>query len=225
MRVRSRYREERFSAFVDEVRERRRRHRLGGIVHLLVDLRQQSQQENWIEFQNYHLKRHERLEKERDGLKKADDEATTGSGRTAQEEEAIQRSLEYTERTLRWHEVFLRWIEQQRLTMDQRPPTPIEEDSGDRNVTPRASIRQRRSRRPDTSAISRKARVSKPSSKRQKMRVQTFKAPRFEPKYVNSVVATPSSTQQVPKRRETKSRCAKENPLGQLCPQRVSKAK
>ena len=225
VRVRSRYRKEQFSSFVDEVRKRRRRHGLGGGVHLLVDLQQQSQQKNWIEFQNYHLKRHERLEKERDALKKVGDAATIGSGRTAQNEEAIQRRLEYAERTLRWHEVLLGWTEQQRLAMDQRPPAPIDEDSDDRNAVLRASIRQRQSRRPDTSAIFRKARVSKPSPKSRNLRVQTFKAPKSEPVIVNSVVATPSSIQQVPKRRETKPRRAKETPLGQLCPQRVSKAK
>ena len=224
-RVRSRYRKEQFSAFVDEVRERRRRHGLGGGVHLMVDLQQQSQQENWIEFQNYHLKRHEDLEKKRNGLKKAGDAATIGSGRTAQNEEAIQRRLEYAERTLRWLKVFLGWTEQQRLAMDQRPPSPIEEDSDDRSVVLRASIRQRRSRRPDTSTIFHKARVSKPSPKSRNMRVRTFKAPKSEPFIVNSAVTTPSSIQQVPKRQETKPRRAKETPLGQLCPQRVSKAK
>ncbi|KAL8724032.1 MAG: hypothetical protein Q9166_008168 [cf. Caloplaca sp. 2 TL-2023] len=225
IRVRSRYPKEQFSAFVDEVRERRRRHGLGGGVRLLVDLQQQSQQENWIEFQNYHLKRHDRLEKERDGLKEAGNMATIGSGRTAQNEEAIQRRLEFAERTLRWHEVFLQWTEQQRLAMNQRPPTPIEEESDDRNAALRASIRQRRSRRPNASAFFRKARVSKSTPKSRNMRVRTFNAPNSEPIIVNSVVATPSSIQQVPKPRETKPRHTKGTPLGQLISQRVSKVK
>ncbi|KAL9632969.1 MAG: hypothetical protein Q9164_004982 [Protoblastenia rupestris] len=109
--------------------------------------------------------------------------------------------------------------------MDQRPPRPIEEDSDDRNAALRASTRQRRLRRPDTSAIPRKARVSKPSPESRNMRVRTFKAPKSEPIIMNSVVATRSSIQQVLKRRETKPRRAKETSLGQLCPQRVSKAK
>jgi len=134
VRVRGRYRKEQFSVFVDEVWERRRRYGLGDGVHLLVDLQRQGQQENWIEFQNYHLKRHKRLEKKRDGLKKAGDAATIDSGRAAENEEAMQRHLDYAERTLRWHEVFLGWTEQQRLAMDQWPPTPIEEDSDDRNA-------------------------------------------------------------------------------------------
>lgn len=69
-RVRSRYRNELFSTYVYEVRERRQRHGLGGDFHLLSYSEQQSQQKNWVEFHNYHLKRHERLEKKRDGLMK-----------------------------------------------------------------------------------------------------------------------------------------------------------
>ena len=118
VRVRGRYRNELFSTYVDEVRERRRRHGLGGDVHLLLYSQQQSQQENWVEFQNYHLKRHERLEKKRDELKKELDDAQKkagdtdmiGSEHTAQNEKVIQRRLEYVERTLRWHEIILRWI-------------------------------------------------------------------------------------------------------------------
>ena len=75
--------------------------------------------------------------KKRNGLKKDLNEArkrasntdTEGSGRAAQNENAFQARLEYAERTLRWHEVLLVWIEQQRLTMDLRPLTPVEGDT------------------------------------------------------------------------------------------------
>ena len=235
VRIRGRYRNELFSTFVDEVRERRRRHRLGDDIHLLLDSQQQNQQQNWIEFQNYHLKHHERLEKKRDVLKeelddaqrKAGDTDIIGSEHAAQNERAIQRHLEYAERTLRWHEVILTWIERQRVTMGPRPLTPVE-DSDDQSVAlkavSRASIRQRRSRRPDTSTVLGKVRVSKPSPKSRNMRRQTFKAPKSKPVTVDSDVTTPSSTQPLPKRRETKPRFVKEKPLGQLRPQRVSKA-
>jgi hypothetical protein len=175
-RVRDRYRNK-LCTYVDEVHERRRRHGLDDDVHLLLDS-QQSRQENWIEFQNYHLKHHERLKKKRDGLKKdldaqkrASETDTEGSKRATQNENAIQRRLEYTERTLRWHEVLLGWIEQQRLTMDPQPLTPIEEDSGDQNAVLKAvreaSTRQRRS---DSSAVLGKVRVSKPKSKNRNTR-------------------------------------------------------
>lgn len=47
--------------FMDDVRERRRRHGLGGDIRLLPKLRQQCRLKNWIEFQNYHLKQLERF--------------------------------------------------------------------------------------------------------------------------------------------------------------------
>jgi len=55
---------------VNEVRERRRAHELNDNVHLLWDPEQQSRQQNWIEFQDYHLKLHEWQKKKRDGLQK-----------------------------------------------------------------------------------------------------------------------------------------------------------
>lgn len=82
LQIRDRYRKTPFSIFVDEVRDRRRWHGLGVDVHLLLDSQQQSQQENWIEFQNYYLKHHERLEKKRDGLKKELDDAQKEGGDT-----------------------------------------------------------------------------------------------------------------------------------------------
>ena len=225
VRVRSCYRKGQFSAFVDEVRERRRRHGLDGDVQLLVNLQKQSQQENWIEFQNYHLKRHERLEKKRDGLKEAGDAAMIAHESAAQNEETIQRRLEYAERTLWWHEVFLGWIEQQRCAMDPQPPTLIEDDSDDQNAVQRASNRQCQPKRPDTSAILRKAKVSKPTPKSRNMRVRESKGTKSEPAFMNSVVATLSSINQVPMSRETKLRRAKKTPLSQICPQKVSKAR
>ena len=68
--VRARYQHKPFSSFEDEVRERRQRHGLDGSVSLLLDLNQQSQLQNWIEFQNYQLKRLEQFDKERDEWKK-----------------------------------------------------------------------------------------------------------------------------------------------------------
>ena len=162
---------------MNEVRERRRRHELYDEVRLLLDPQQQSKQENWNEFQDYHLKHHEGLEKERDGLKKDLDEVrriagnadTGGSERAAHNERAFQGRLEFTERTLRWHEVLLGWIEQQRLTMDPRPLTPVEEYICGQNAVlkaiRKASIDQRRLKGLATSAVLGKARVSKSKSK------------------------------------------------------------
>ena len=229
-KLRHRYRNESFSIYLDKVRERRRAHGLDDNAHLLLDLQQQNRQQNWIEFQDYHLKIHERQEKKRDGLQKdldnvrkeAGDTDVEGSEYTAQHERAIHQILEYAETILRWHKVILYWIEQCRLAMDPQPPTPVEEDSGDQNSP---SNRQRRSNRRDTLAVLGKVRVSKSTPKFQNIRTRTSKATISKPISVDPAVTLHRSTQeQMPKRRETKPRRAKEKALGQLRPQRVAKA-
>ena len=203
---------------MNEVHERRRRHGLNNDIYLLLfDSQQQGQEENWVEFQNYHLKHLERLRKKRDGLKmdldgaqkRAIDTGTEASRRLAQNENTIQHSLEYTERTLRWHEVLLNWIEQKRLAMDAQPLTPIEEDRGYPNTVPkaarRASLRQSRSRGLDCSAaVLGMVRVSKPKQKGRITRTQMPKASISPPFIVDLGVTTPNSSQEMPKRRETK---------------------
>lgn len=225
-RLRYRYRNKSFSVFMDEVRERRRAHGLDDNIHLLLDPQQQSRQQNWIEFQDHHLKLHEWQKKKRDGLQKdldntqkgAGDTDMEGSERAAQQERAIHQRLEYAETTLRWHEVILRWIEQWRLAMDPLPSTPVEKGSGDQSSS---SNRQRRSERRNTPAVLGKVRVSKSTPKGQNIRTRTSKATICKP---ISAVTIQSSTQQMPKRREIKPRRAKEKALGQFLPQRVAKA-
>ena len=56
-KIRAYYHTKAFSIFVDNVRERRQRHKVGGDVRLLFNSEQQSRLGNWIEFQNYHLNR------------------------------------------------------------------------------------------------------------------------------------------------------------------------
>lgn len=228
-RLRYRYRNKSFSIFLDEVRERRRAHGLDDNVHLLLDPHQQSRLQNWIEFQDYHLKLHERQKKKRDGLQKeldntekgVGDAGMKGSERAAHQERAIHQRLEYAETTLQWHEVILWWIEQWRLAMDPLPPTPLEKGTGDQNSS---SNRQRRSKRRSTPAVLGQVRVSKSTSKGQNIRTRTSEATIYKPISVNSAVTIPSSTQQMPKRREIKPRRAKEKALGQFLPQRVAKA-
>ena len=127
-----RFRNDSFDEFVDEVRERRRRHGLSGDVRLLSDLRQQRQLEKWIEFQNYHLIQLERFEAEQDKSKQslydtwklASDTNASGSKRAAGNVEALEHILECGERDLERHKALLNWIEQQRQTMDPGHPTP-----------------------------------------------------------------------------------------------------
>lgn len=140
-RLRYRYRNKSFSMFVDKVRECRQAHGLHGNVHLLLDPQQQSWQQNWIEFQDYHLRLHELQRKKRDRLqteldniqREATDMDMKGSAHSPHREEAICRSLEYAERNLRWHEVFLCWIEQCRVSIDLLPGKPDEKGNGDQN--------------------------------------------------------------------------------------------
>ncbi|KAL8937939.1 MAG: hypothetical protein Q9211_003438 [Gyalolechia sp. 1 TL-2023] len=228
-RLRHSYRNKSFSIFVDDVRGRRRARSLDDNVHLLWDLQQQSRQQDWIEFQDYHLKLHELQEKKYDGLQKELDKTqrevggtdVEGSERAAQQERAIHQRLEYAETTLRWHEVILCWIEQCRLTMDSLSPRPVEKGSGDHNSS---SSRQRLPKRPNTLPVLGKVRVSKSTLKSPNIRNRTTKARISTPLSLDSAVTTPSTTQQIPKRREIKPRRAKENALGQLLPQRVDKA-
>ena len=225
-RVRYRYRNKSFSVFMDEVRERRRAHGLDDNIHLLLDPQQQSRQQNWIEFQDYHLKLHEWQKKKRDGLQRdldntqkgAENTDIKGSERAAQQERAIHQRLDYAETTLRWHEVILRWIEQWRLAMGPLPSTPVEKGNGDQSSS---SNRQRRSERQNTPAVLGKVRVSKSTPKGQNIRARTSKATIYK---AISTVTIQSSIQQMPKRRELKPRRAKEKALGQFLPQRVAKA-
>ena len=145
-----------------------------------------------------------------------------GSEHAAQQERANHQRLEYAETTLRWHEVILCWIEQCRLAMDPLPPTPVEEGSGDQKSL---FNRQRHSKRRDTLTVLGKVRVSRFTPKCQNIRIRTSKATISKPISVDSAVTISNSTQQqMPKRREIKSRRAKEKVLGQFLPQRVAKA-
>ena len=119
-RDRNRYRNKTFSNFVDGVRERRRRHEVGGHIHLLMGPEQQSRLETWMEFQNYHLTGLERLRKKREELENDLDNAQKEaqvSEHAAKVAGAVRQCLKHAERDLDWHKVLLQWIEQERQTM------------------------------------------------------------------------------------------------------------
>ena len=237
LRTRDRYRDKSFTKFVDEVCERRRRHALGGDVRLLLDPKQQSRLENWIEFQNYHLRNHEQDERKRDELKnelndaqkKAKDTHTAASERAARDAQALRRILENAERDLERHKVLLQWIEQERRVMDPGFPTPVNEDNNNHDTAPKVvrstSTRSRHKSRTETSAVLGKVRVSKTKPKKWKTQTQKPKAPEFKATIQDSDAIPQSSIPQTPKRRETKPRRAEEErPLRPVRPRRVSKA-
>lgn len=139
-----------FGMYEDEVRERRRRYGLRGDVHLLPDSRQHSRLQNWVEFQNYHLKKLERLETEQDeSRQKLDDTRKLASDRSApapkragNSAEALEHILEQVERSIEQRKVLLDWIEQWRQVMDTgHPIPPCEENNNEQTVLSEAGPR------------------------------------------------------------------------------------
>lgn len=231
---RRRFRNEHFDEFLNEIRERRRRHGLDGDVHLLPNLRQQCQLENWTEFQNYHLKQLERFEaKQNESKQKLDDARklvrntnVSGFRRTADNIEALEHMLKCDERNLERHKILLHWIEQQRQAMDSRHLTPpLQEDDGQAILSKagsRTSARSSRKRRLKASAVLGQAKVMKAKSKKQNALTQKLRQPEFEP-IIHNLDAVPQASMC----QETTPQLTEEGetPLRQFRPQRVSKAK
>ncbi|KAL8808693.1 MAG: hypothetical protein Q9200_004108 [Gallowayella weberi] len=227
-RLRHRHRNKPFNMYIDQLRGRRRAHGLDDNVHLLPDPHEQSPQQNWIEFQDYHLRVHEQHINERDKILR---DLVSGTDKEGSEQAPgwkppFHRGLDFAERNLRWHEVMLSWIEQCRLAMDPPPPTPVEEGTGQQNPS---SNPQPRWKRPNTSTVLDKVRVSKstpktPTPKSQNSRTRKLNTMIPTPDSVASAANEPSTIREMPKRREMKPRRAKEKALRQLLPQRVAKA-
>jgi len=145
-RARARYRNKPFSEFVEDTRERRRRYRLGGDISLQLDPEQQSQLENWTEYQNYHLKRLEQSEKKQvdlerqleDAQKKAKDTDTAASQPVAHDIEVIPRILGIVEWDLQRLKVLLQWIENERQAMDLGHRALVEDGGDDHDTAPKA---------------------------------------------------------------------------------------
>ena len=228
--VRRYYRHRNFSEFVDQVRQRRRRHGLGGNVCLQLDL-EQGRLETWIEFQDWHLQRLEGFEKHRDKLSKElnntrGEAEDTGATEVA---EACEQKLEYTEWVLKRHNTLLHWIELERLAMDTGYSTLVKEDRGNRDAASkavrRASSTTRRKKQPEAPTVLGEVRVSKAKRTKRNMPRQKRKTPESEPG-IEDLDTPESSIPQAPKRWESKPRRTKtETPLRQLRPQGVSKIK
>ena len=215
---------------MDKVRERRRRHNLNSDVRLLLDPRQQSQLENWMEFQNYHLQQLEKFEEEHDELekeldnnqRKAKDEDIAVSKLAMKDTPAIQQDLRYFERKLNWHKVLLQWIEEQRRAMDEEYQTFVQGDNEEQYVKaiPRTSTRGRR-KRSQPPAVLGNVRVSKSVPKKRRMQTRKSKALEFRPAIQDPDAVLHCSVPQTPRRRKVGTK--KETALRQFRPQRVSK--
>ena len=101
------------------IRERRRRPNLEGDVNLQSESSKQSRLENWIEFQDYHLQRHETLEKKLDDLRitsietsnKLKNANAADFERAALDARICEEKPKSAEQRLKQHEILLRWIE------------------------------------------------------------------------------------------------------------------
>ncbi|KAK0952454.1 hypothetical protein LTS01_024823 [Friedmanniomyces endolithicus] len=203
-----------FGLLEAEIRERRQRNGLDEDVQLLPDTGQQSRQQDLIEFQDFHLEFWERKTKDRQELrdqleearKIAGDRGAEGSGCAARDAISIPQVLEYADSILRWHDVFLQWIERQRVAMDPRPQTPVEQSRGDQDTSV-SPLRYESSNAPV-------AVVEPPQSRPESTK----------PVSKDTTLTFPNSPRQILKRRKKKPRRSKEKALVQYSPHRVAKA-
>ena len=227
-----------FGKFEDEVRERRRRYGLRGDVQLLPNPKQQSRLQNWVEFQDYHLKKLERLEMEQDETRQkldnvrklASDRRVLATERAGEDIEALEQILDRVERSIEQHKVLLDWIEQRRQAMGSGHPTPPREENTTKHaVLPEIGLRSaarsgRRwgSKASSTSMVLGRAKVMKAQPMKRKMPIQKPRHPEVRPT-VQNLNAIP---QAAPIHEKTARRLTKEDEplLRPLRPQRGSKA-
>lgn len=147
-----------------EVRERRRLHGLGEVdVRLRYDWQQQTRLENWIEFQDYQLFRHEKLQEQLVKDKELVERERDPQTRAQRALEKIpsdpvrayytdlrraEEHLQSSERSLGFHKLLLDWVEQQRTRMAAEQLQPLGDKVGaDMPRTLRRSSRQQRPNR------------------------------------------------------------------------------
>lgn len=176
-----------FSNFQDMIGDRRRKHKLKGDIHLHPVSDKQTQLENRIEFQNYHLHFHEGMQENvMDARKKLDaarKKLKTGGSRGAEDVEIFTGRVNHRETKLKRHEILLRWIEKIRVGLAVKQALPIDASGfqDDRSKTeedkPRASprcmtsARRKRDQKPHSSFGPVRSAVSKkPPSKRRNLR-------------------------------------------------------
>ena len=208
---------------------------MGGDVRLQSDPGQQSRLENWLEFQDYHLQNHERLEAKRDDRREALDVArkkAEGEDAAGVECEAegpdFQYLLETAEKKLQSHENLLRWIEQERLAMAAAQAPSVEGDHDDQNsaikavrISAKSNCRKKRLK---AHKVLGEVRKSKPEPRKRKTQRQKRKAPEAQAAIEDSRPPLLSSVSRNPDSRENKPLTTKKKTaLSQIRPQRVSK--
>lgn len=223
-----------FHVYLENVRDRLRRHGLEHDSFLRSDRQQQDGYQNWVEFQNYHLTIYESIEEERkiergeldDARKQSKDTGPSGI-RGMEDIETFEYRLRYAERRLRRHENLLQWIEQQRIAMAAGQAKSVHANGT--NDDDQAQIRKAQTRVIRTSSASHRRKgqkahsalsavrsgVSKKTPERRTLRLQKRDVP---PTAEDTSKA--SSTFQQKKPRPAR----KSTPLRPFRSQRVSKA-
>ena len=230
--------------FQDKVRDRRRRHRLESDVCLRPDPEQQTQLENWIEFQNYHLHIdegfHEYVKDRRGKLDAARKKLETGtSGPTGAEDvEIFSKKVQYFEAKLRKHQILLRWIEQKRVafaaqqalsvdaspTQDDRSQAEEDEPSAIRR-RPASARRKGAKKTPSVLSPVRSAVSKKPRRRRRNLWPRKLDSPQSAEKATTAESKAPRYSNRIRDIGGNKPHRNKEStPLRPLHPQRVSKS-
>lgn len=181
---RCQFRKKNFDEFIDEIRERRRRHGLSDDIRLLPDLKQQGRLENWIEFENYHLKYLERLEAERNESKQKLEHARKlfsdmnilERKRARENAAGLENVLARGEVVSERHQVLLRWINQQRQIMDST--TSLQEVNNGHKYNLRTSARGNRKQISKASMTLGQAKITKVESKKRIRLAQKLKQSR-----------------------------------------------
>jgi hypothetical protein len=226
-----------FLAFQDKVRDRLRRNH--------PDPEQQSQLENWTEFQNYHLQKHMEFEKDvqddKEKLaaarKKLEDIGAPGL-ELAEEVEIFEGRIKSGEIKLRQREVLLRWVEQQRVAMAAEQSTFGHADQSDgpkairkargldrpkRQPKHHSVLSPKRQQKPHSVLSPKQAGVSKSTSRKRSLRPQK-RGGNVAQGAENATAAPRLNISRMPDVREHKPRRGKEStPLGPFRPQKVSK--
>lgn len=109
---RQRYRRRPFHEYNAVVRQLREKNGVYGEVHLRLDPSQQTQLENWVEFQYVHFWLHSILAKD------ISDFTKSLEGKPQEELEIFQSTIEFRKRKCHEHETLLRWIEKIRVQME-----------------------------------------------------------------------------------------------------------
>lgn len=182
-----RYYAQRFAQFSELFRERRRRHNLPEDVCPRFNFKEQTRQENWVEFQDWHLRRAEEFEKNAETESKNLHSATEklqalekSQGLADPEQLDYAKHLQNVYIYKEWlvndnmglhKNLMLPWIEQERIKMRVNDESAIVDDINVIPNTPTRSTRNRKLRVPSVLDSARSA-ISKRDSRKRNLRSQ-----------------------------------------------------